>query len=160
MATRALLELDFEAAAAELYPALVRRLTFLVRDPEEAKDLAQTAYLRAFEKWDTFDGRDIRAWLYTIGIRLALNELRRRRRWLAFAARRQPHEFTPTAEVDLWRVLGELAPSHRAALLLHVLDGYSHREIGSMLGVPAGTVGSWISRAKERLRERLGETPA
>ena len=149
--------LDFEATVGPLYPALVRRLTLVVRDPDEGQDLAQAAYLRAFESWDRFDGRDVRAWLYTIGLRLALNELRRRRRWLRAIARDSAEEFAPPAEPDLWRALGEVDRRHRAAFLLHVLDGYTHAEVGAMLGAPPGTVGSWISRTKERLRRMLRE---
>jgi DNA-directed RNA polymerase specialized sigma24 family protein len=71
----------FEAAVNDHYDHLVRGLTLIVHDVEEARDLAQTAYLRAYEHRDRFDGRDPRAWLFTIGVRLALNEVRRRRRW-------------------------------------------------------------------------------
>lgn len=51
--------------------------------------------------------------------------------------------------------LGELRPEHRAALPLNAVDGYTQAEIGAMLGVPPGTVASWLSRAKTRLREAL-----
>ncbi len=62
-----------------------------------------------------------------------------------------------TSEPDLWIALAQLEPSHRAALLLSTLDGYTHPEIGQILGVPAGTVSSWLSRSKERLRAMLGD---
>jgi RNA polymerase sigma-70 factor, ECF subfamily len=147
----------FESTIGPYYPALVRRLSFIVGDAEEAQDLAQTAYLRAFEAWPRFDGADPRAWLYTIGIRLALNEIRRRRRlW----RRRSPSVDATWAldvDPDLWRALDTLDPRPRAALLLTVLDGYTQSEVGVLLCVPPGTVGSWLSRSKARLRELLRE---
>jgi RNA polymerase sigma-70 factor (ECF subfamily) len=146
----------FEAVVGPHYDGLVRRLAFIVGDAEEAKDRAQTAYVRAFEAWSRFDGSDARAWLYTIGINLAVSELRRRSRW-----RRRAHEigqeWAITVDPDLWRAIGALEPRHRAALLLNVLDGYTQAEVARMLGVPPGTVASWLSRSKALLRERLRE---
>jgi RNA polymerase sigma-70 factor (ECF subfamily) len=66
----------FAAAVGPHYPGLVRRLTAVVGDRESALDLAQETYLRAFRAWDRFDGTDSRAWLHTIGLRLAFNERR------------------------------------------------------------------------------------
>jgi RNA polymerase sigma-70 factor (ECF subfamily) len=59
--------------------------------------------------------------------------------------------------IDLWRALGELKPQQRAALLLNVVDGYTQAEVGRMLDSPEGTVASWVSEAKHRLRGLLGE---
>ncbi|MEX2011759.1 MAG: sigma factor, partial [Chloroflexota bacterium] len=71
---------DLEATLIELYPALVRRLTMVIGDAAEAQDVAQEAFIRASRSRHRFDGRDPRAWFWTIGLRLASNELRRRRR--------------------------------------------------------------------------------
>jgi RNA polymerase sigma-70 factor, ECF subfamily len=146
----------FEAVVAPYYDGLVRRLAFIVGDAEEARDLTQAAYAKALEAWHRFDGTDPRAWLYTIGINLALSELRRRRRW-----RRRTPVAEPTwamrVDPDLWQAIAELEPPQRAALLLNVLDGYTQAEIGELLHVPPGTVASWLSRTKAQLRERLGE---
>jgi DNA-directed RNA polymerase specialized sigma24 family protein len=70
----------FTAAISPHYDHLVRRLMLILRDTEEARDVAQSAVMRAFEHRHRFDGQDVRAWLFTIGIRLALNEVRRRSR--------------------------------------------------------------------------------
>ncbi len=149
---------DFAAAVDRHYPGLVQRLTLVLHDGEEAKDVAQEAYLRAFQAWDRFDGTDARAWLHTIALRLAFNRLRRRRiwdRWLR-GERRDPTWVMPE-RLDLWRALAGLRPQARAALLLNVVDGYTQAEIGRMLGAPEGTVASWVAEAKRHLREALGE---
>jgi RNA polymerase sigma-70 factor (ECF subfamily) len=146
----------FEAAVAPHYPALLQRLTLVLRDPHAAEDAAQEAYLRAYRAWARFDGADVRAWLYTIGLRVAFNELRRRRRWSLLQRPMAPSPaWQPATDPDLWAAVGTLEPRHRAALVLHVVDGYTQAEVGSMLGVPAGTVGSWISRDKALLRRDL-----
>jgi RNA polymerase sigma-70 factor (ECF subfamily) len=148
----------FEAMAAAHYPRLVRRLTLVVRDPEEARDLAQSTLERAFAARSSLDGREVGPWLNTIGLRLALNELRRRRRrpWL-----RLRHDVSSPAgmpDPDLWVALGELRREEVVALVLNALEGYTQAEIAEQLRVPEGTVASWISRAKARLRSRLEES--
>jgi RNA polymerase sigma-70 factor, ECF subfamily len=149
----------FEAAVRPHYAPLVRRLVVVLRDEQDAEDVAQDAYLRAFRSWDRFDGSDVRAWLYTIALRLAFNQLRRRRRWLGILGRAEPAPWTDRSDPDLWAALQGLDPRTRAALLLNALDGYTHREIASMLEVPEGTVASWISRGRTALRAELDEGP-
>ena len=150
------IEFDFEAELVTAYPLLVRRLTFVVRDADEAQDLAQAAFERALVHRSRFRGGDARAWLFTIGIRLAIDELRRRKRLVAFTDGDEP-EWAMRTEPDLWRALAQLEPRQRAALVLATLDGYTHAEIATLLRVREGTVSSWVSRAKDRLRALLGE---
>ncbi len=138
-----------------MYDGVVRRLTLVLGNPSEAEDVAQDAYLRAFRSWDRFDGIDVRAWLYTIALRLAFNQLRRKRRWLAISHRFQPAPWSDPSDPDLWLALKRLDPKVRAALLMNVLDGYTHHEIALMFGVADGTVSSWLSRARVVLRQDL-----
>ena len=149
-------EVDLEAELVAAYPLLVRRLTLVLRDGDEAQDVAQAAFARALERRHLFRGGDARGWLYTIGLRLAFNELRRRRRLVTL-----PDEGEPTwamrSEPDLWMALAQLDPRQRAALVLSSLDGFTHKEIAATLGVRTGTVSSWLSRSKERLRDVLGD---
>ena len=138
------------------YPALVRRLALVLRDADAAQDVAQSAFARALEGRDGFHGGDARAWLHTIGLRLAFNEPRRRSRRTRATGQTEP-TWALACDPDLWAALGQIDPRPRAALLMSVLDGHTHDEIGTILGVPAGTVSSWLSRTKERLRTTLGE---
>jgi RNA polymerase sigma-70 factor (ECF subfamily) len=147
--------LDFEAELLAAYPYLTRRLALVLHDAVEAEDVAQTAFARALEQRHRFSGGDTRAWLYTIGLRLAFNELRRRQKIGAIDPRHEP-AWAMQADPDLWLALEQIEPRHRAALLLSVLDGYTHEEIARMLGVRTGTVSSWLSRGRAHLRELLG----
>jgi len=148
----------FTATVGQHYPGLVRRLTAVVGDRESALDLAQETYLRAYRAWDRFDGTDARAWLYTIGLRLAFNERDRRRRWSGLLGRRAgPQAWVASEDRGLHEALGGLRREHRAALLLNAVDGYTQAEIGAMLDVPPGTVASWLSRAKAHMREVLND---
>ena len=146
----------FEAAARPHYAPLVRRLVLVLGNEHDAEDVAQDAYLQAFRSWGRFDGADVRAWLYTIALRLAFNQLRRRQRWLGILGRSEPSPWTDRSDPDLWTALQGLDRRTRASLLLNVLDGYTHREIAVMFDVPEGTVASWISRGRATLRIELG----
>jgi RNA polymerase sigma-70 factor (ECF subfamily) len=150
------MERDVAGELLACYPALVRRLALVLRDTTEAEDVGQAAFTKAFERRHQFDGGDVRGWFYTIGLRLAFNELRHRRIVDANTTGDEP-TWAMTSDPDLWLALAELEPRQRAALLLTTLDGYAHDEVGRILGVPAGTVSSWLSRTKERLRDILGE---
>jgi RNA polymerase sigma-70 factor (ECF subfamily) len=147
---------DFEAEIVALYPALTRRLALVLRDGDAAQDIAQATVARALEQQRRFSGSDVRAWVYTIGLRLAFNELRRRRTIRSREATEEP-SWAMETDPDLWRALVEIEPRRRAALLLSVLEGYTHADIGRILGVPEGTVSSWLSRTKDRLRLMLAE---
>ena len=159
-ADRAAVALDaqdaFEAAVRPHYANLVRRLVLVLGDPHDAEDVAQDAYLKAYRSWDRFDGVDVRAWLYTIALRLAFNQLRGRRRWLAAIGRIEPRPWADPADPDLSAALGRLDVRTRSALLLNLVDGYTQAEIARMLSVPEGTVASWISRGRATLRRELG----
>jgi RNA polymerase sigma-70 factor, ECF subfamily len=146
-----------EAAYEAHHAALVRRLAIVVGDPHEAQDLAQATFERALTAMDRFDGADIRGWLYTIGMRLAINERRRRKRLQDFLSRSEPHLSYIQVDPDLWHALQGLDRRTRAAIVLSVLDGYRYQEISAMLDVPAGTIGSWITRGKAQLRAVLDE---
>jgi RNA polymerase sigma-70 factor, ECF subfamily len=146
---------DFEAAVRPHYANLLRRLVLVLRDERDAEDVAQDAYLSAYRSWDRFDGTDVRAWLYTIALRLAFNHLRGRRRWLAAVTRIEPRPWSDPSDPDLWAALDTLDARTRTALLLNIIDGYTQAEIGRMLAVPEGTIASWLSRGRATLRREL-----
>lgn len=148
---------DLEATLVDSYPALVRRLALVLGGADEAEDVAQAAFARALEHRGKFRGGDARAWFFTIGLRLAFNELRRRGRATHPAGAGHEPTWAMTSDPDLWVALRQLDPRHCAALLLTCLDGYTHDEVGRMLGVRTGTVSSWLSRTKEQLRLVLEE---
>ena len=145
----------FATATWPLYPFLVRRLVLVLGNVPDAEDVAQETYLRAYRAWHTFDGRDVRAWLYTIALRLAFNELRGRRRWSRLLGRGEPSAWNDLVDPDLLVALRALDARTRTALLLSAVDGYRQREIAEMMGVPEGTVASWISRGRAQMREHL-----
>ncbi len=139
-------------AADEHRPWLLRRLALVVGDATEAEDLSQQALLRLLERWPLPSGHDVARWLAVVGMRLAIDEQRRRRRWGFLAIREADQTWAIATDPDLWRALNGLDRRTRAALVMTILDGYTQDEVAGILGVPRGTVASWIARGKARLR--------
>ena len=135
---------------------LVRRLALIVGDAEEAHDLAQETFVRLTQHWPLPDSSEPARWLSTVGVRLAIDERRRRRRWGFLDLRDTDATWAIDTDPDLWRALRRLDRRTRAAIVLTTLDGFSQDEVATMLDAPRGTVASWISRGRERLRAELG----
>jgi RNA polymerase sigma-70 factor, ECF subfamily len=147
---------DLESAFRAHRDWLVRRLALIVGDAEEARDLAQEAFVRAAETWPLPDMTEPARWLSIVGVRLAIDERRRRRRWGFLDLRETDSQWAIATDPDLWQALSRLDRRTRAAIVLTTLDGYSQDEVATMLEAPRGTVASWIARGRERLRSELG----
>lgn len=129
---------------------------------QDAADLTQQSFLRAFTKIDQFAGRStLETWLCRIAINEALQHLRRRR-----GSRYQPILSEPMSprgrEEDLderrellERALSRIDPELRSAFLLREVEGLSYREIAEVIEIPEGTVGSRLNRARRELRVQL-----
>ena len=139
---------------------LVRRLAVIVGDVEEARDLCQETFARAAEHWPLATRDDEARWLATVGVRLAIDERRRRRRWGFLPVRETDATWATDADPDLWSALAGLDRRTRAALLMTIVDGFTQDEAAEALGVPRGTLASWLSRARDRLRPILAEREA
>ncbi len=155
-----------------LYPTVLR----LIGSAEDAEDVLQDAFVRAFEKLDQFQGdSSFYTWIYRIAVNLALSGYRRRRaRSLlrpgfhrrAVVSPEDPPDLSPDSDptIPLERAerekiveaaLNKLGPEHRAVVVLKDFDGHRYEEISAILGVPVGTVRSRLHRARSELRERL-----
>ena len=131
----------------------------------EVEDLAQETFLRAFRAFPRFD-LDASArpstWLLTIATRLAL-DARRKRRPLADergdATHDTPERLSSRAELGraIARAAGELPDEQRAVFVLSELHGLSQAEIARAVGAPESTVKTRLFRAREKLREHLGD---
>src|SRR5712691_3017840 len=112
-----------EEAYRALLPAPVRRLALIVRNVDDARDLAQQTFVRATETWLPNAGQPPAPWLMTVGVRLAIDSLRRRQRWGFLPLRESDGKWALHVDPDLWQALGTLDVRTRAALVLTVLDG-------------------------------------
>ena len=152
----------------------------MLHDPDEAEDIAQEVFIRAYENLAGFrEASSFQTWLYRIASNLAIDAARARKRHRAetfsldrpletnqgeverqFAAeRRGPAGLAESSELQrlVAEALAELSPKLRNVVALYDLEGLSYNEIAQVLGCPVGTVKSRLFNARNQLRERLEE---
>jgi RNA polymerase sigma-70 factor (ECF subfamily) len=161
--------------SGEIYGLLLR----LTENGEEARDLTQETFLRAFQSIGRFRGEaDLRTWLY----RIAINQARNRWRWWRRRRRDSTVSLDATQgqtnqtlmatlvegsenpeqrtlaherEVVLRAALQKLGTSYRETVILRDIEGFSYEEIAATLEINVGTVKSRLARGRQELRRRL-----
>jgi RNA polymerase sigma-70 factor (ECF subfamily) len=141
---------------------------WLVRNGDDAEDIVQDAFVKAFKALDGFRGGDARVWVLSIVRNTAMNFLRGRKQNVATDLDRlEPADRSPNPEQGLLaesrreqvrQAIARLEPEFIEALVLREIEGLSYKEIASVLDVPTGTVMSRLSRARHQLLIEL--TPA
>lgn len=155
------------AAYAELVDryknALYRHCFAIVRDEDEAEDIAQEAFVTAYYKLQTFDPTyKFATWLFKIATNKAMT-------WLKKSSR-EPNasdemvgrliSALPSAEQEFQRreverAVDTLKPKYRVVVRLYYWEGMKYSEIATVLAVSEGTIKSWLSRAKTQLKKEL-----
>ncbi len=145
---------------------LIRVLARLVQDEELARDLAQETFWKVYTRLDRFDtARRFGPWLFRIGVRLGLDQLRRggpaplsidRPRTDGQRAAELPDP-DPRAEIELAQevrfVLEKLPPEYRTVLVLRDLEGFSTAEVAAIVERQEATVRWRLAKAREQFRQ-------
>lgn len=137
----------------------------LVANHSDADDMAQETFLAAWTQAKSFRRQgSVRSWLFSIAWRKAKDS---QRRWFRSTRRDTAyHEFSSGDEaaetgtedrILLRQALLSLPMDQRAAVALCLGSGYTHAEAADMLGIPLGTIKSYVLRGREKLRDILGE---
>lgn len=168
---------EFEAAAMPHLDALYNTAYRMARNAEDAEDLVQETYLKAYRSYAQFTpGTNLKAWLFKILKNTFINEYRRRQALPqesdfaeiegAFedqispeiAARwRNPEEeaLAGAFDEDVQRALEELPVDYRMTVLLADIEGFSYKEIAEILDIPVGTVMSRLYRGRKLLEATM-----
>lgn len=163
-------EADFAARVAETQRRVFQIALSVLRNPADAEDVAQEAYLQAFRRFSSLrDPASFRAWVGRIAFRLALNRLRGHRRRLArdtawFTGFGHGSRFEAQADgardaynrLYVERLAAEierLPEKLRAVLLLSTVEDMDAAEVAAVLEIPPGTVRSRLHLARKRLLE-------
>src|SRR3990170_1702484 len=160
---------------SNLYGAALR----LTRNPQDAEDLVQETYLRAYRGFGGFqEGTNLRAWMYRILTNTFINAYRKKQRepvtvqdddiedWYLYdrlggstvEASAESEVLEKLPDEDVQRALEALPEGFRMAVLLADVEGFSYKEIAEIMDIPIGTVMSRLHRGRKALQKALWET--
>jgi RNA polymerase sigma-70 factor (ECF subfamily) len=157
------LEHEFEARLLESSTLAFRVAFGVLRHREDAEDVAQEAFAKAYRSFRQLRDRDrFRAWLVRMTWRLALDRKRSDRRRLA---REDVVAVNPTTAIDstdaherstlLWNAIDALSEKLRVVVVLAGIEGHDIREVAALLELPEGTVKSRLFLARQQLTDAL-----
>ena len=168
---------DFEDSTMPFVDALYNTAYRMTRNAEDAEDLVQETYLKAYRYYDKFtEGTNLKAWLFRILKNTFINSYRKKQsepHRSAFndiedsfesqiSSEAQGRLPSPEEDIlenvldeDVQRALDELPEDYRMVVLLADLEGFSYQEIADILDIPPGTVMSRLYRARRRLENEM-----
>ena len=151
----------------------------MIRDREQAEDLAQETFVRVFNHIDRYDPRyKFSSWIFKIATNLTIDWIRRKElNTVSIDGSRNavtaeqieatsitiaspdenPEELLVAKQLgeEIEQAIGKLRPEYRAAILLRHVEGREYQEIAEILALPLGTVKTYIHRGRNELREQL-----
>jgi RNA polymerase sigma-70 factor, ECF subfamily len=141
---------------------------WLVRNDQDAEDIVQESFLKAYKAQESFRGSEAKTWMLSIVRNTAMDFLRRYKTNIAVPM--GDHEYEPKDESpdperalleqrrneQVRRAIAHLAEEFREVIVLREIEGLSYKEIASVLSIPMGTVMSRLSRARNLLLVELG----
>jgi RNA polymerase sigma factor (sigma-70 family) len=159
-------EPDFESWYRREGTRLVNVLTLALADPGLAKDAADEAFARAYERWPRVRSMESPAgWTYKVALNYGRRRLLRRRVEQAILLRQARDRSTAKEpdggrDDDLWTTVSSLPLRQRTAIVLRYLGDFSEREVAQLMGVSAGAASASLSAGRRRLAELLDEEVA
>lgn len=148
----------YELYAGQLLVVAMRYM----KTREEAEDVLQEAYIKAFKNLASFDKRSsLKTWLIRITINTALNQLRKRHEMINWTTPEVVDKKVDTLPIDhlqiaeLIELIQQLPTGCQLVFNLFAIEGFSHKEIAEKLAISEGTSKSQLSRAKELLRAMI-----
>ncbi len=150
----------YEQFAGKLFVVCKR----YIKDPDEAEDVLQDAFVKIFRHIDSFRFESpLEAWLKRITINTALKQLRKQKPWENTTNIQDQAPLLPQADESLpmlnykylLNLIQELPPGCRTIFNLYAIEGYNHPEIAGLLDIAEGTSKSQYARARQLLQQKL-----
>jgi RNA polymerase sigma-70 factor (ECF subfamily) len=161
------LEREFEARLIESSNLAFRVAFSVLRQREDAEEVAQEAFAKAYRSFRQLRDRErFRAWLVRMTWRMAIDRQRSNRRRAAREQRAEPPEAPSIVESpiareraeQLWQAIDTLSDKLRVVIVLAGIQGHDLKEVAALLELPEGTIKSRLFSARQQLKERLSWT--
>lgn len=136
----------------------------ILKDRQDGEDVAQEAFIKAYKNLAAFSNEKARfsTWLYRIATNLCIDHLRKHKRKVVvedverYAELAQPEGLEQDEVLAIRQAVGMLEPPLYAEIIkAYFWEGKSYKEIAELHNASVNTIGTWISRAKRQLREKL-----
>ncbi len=149
---------EFDRFYRREYPAVLALTHVMTGNPSQAQDLAQDAFVAAFQKWNTIDNPS--AWIRTVVTNRSRSWFRKRYREARALLRVQTPDAAPPAELqaessEFWATVRSLPTRQAQALTLFYLESMPTAQIGRILGCSESTVRVHLTRGRRALAEKL-----
>jgi RNA polymerase sigma-70 factor (ECF subfamily) len=133
------------------------------KDYTEAEDTLHDGFMKVFQKIDQFEFKgSLAGWIRRVMVNTALEKFRKQHKLYALGDEFENYEDINRENVisdltanDLINLIRELTPQYRIVFNLYAIEGYSHKEIGEMLGISEGTSKSNLARARSVLQNKV-----
>ncbi len=158
----------FEQAVLQHMAAAYNLARWMTHSDQDAEDVVQDAYLRAFRFFDGFHGGDSRVWLLSIVRNTCYTWLHQKQAHEPMAPFDEDLHSSSCSDLDpellllqsvdtttLKEALAELPVEFREVMILRELEDLSYKEIAAIAGIPLGTVMSRLARGRGRLQQSL-----
>ena len=137
----------------------------LLSHPEDALDAVQDGFVKVYKNIEKYRGDgSFEGWLRRIFVNTSIEHFRRKAKLSSIhegqelnVEDKEWNAFDTMAEKDILKIIQQLSPGYKQVFNLYVIEGFSHKEIGGMLGISEGTSKSQLARAKVILK-RIIET--
>lgn len=172
----------FERDALPLLDQLYGAALRMTRNPADAQDLVQDAYIKAFQAFRSFKpGTNLKAWMYRILTNTYINEYRKQQRrpqessademtdWQQVDALSHTPDGLASAEIEALKripdqriidALMDISEDYRMVVYYADVEGFAYKEIAEILDIPIGTVMSRLHRGRKALRKKLKDVAA
>ena len=146
--------------APKMYAVCLR----YANNANDAQDLLQEGFIKVYKNLHRFRAEgSFEGWVRRVFVNTSIEHFRKKSAQLSSVSEREENTIEDAditaldslAEKDIINLVQELSPGYRTVFNLYVIEGYSHKEIGEMLGISEGTSKSQLARAKSILQKKI-----